>query len=128
MQFKLRMEGQKIFQAAEGLDGVSSDGRSFFDLLWSAKGSEFAYDQDGKLMIVDGDGQPLMDKESGSRVSPVEHIKALQSDPVYGHLFKPAFGAGSGGRSVIGGRAVNGTDVRNLPKDEKFRVAFSSRK
>jgi dsDNA-specific endonuclease/ATPase MutS2 len=127
-QFQLRMEGMKIFQAAEGLDGVSGDGRSFFDFLWSAKGAEFAYDSDGKLMIVDGDGQPLMDKESGTRVNPVDYVKGLQTDPVYGHLFKPAFGSGSGGRSVTGGRMIPGQDIHSLPKSEKFRVAFGTGK
>ena len=127
-QYQLRMEGMKIFQAAEGLDGVSGDGRSFFDFLWSAKGAEFAYDSDGKLMIVDGDGQPLMDKESGTRVNPVDYVKGLQTDPVYGHLFKPAFGSGSGGRSVTGGRMIPGQDIHSLPKSEKFRVAFGTGK
>lgn len=127
-QYQLRMEGMKIFQAAEGLDGVSSDGRSFFDLLWAAKGSEFAYDGDGKLMVVDGDGQPLMDKESGTRVNPVEYLKGLKTDPVYGHLFKPAFGSGSGGRSVTGGRVIPGQSISSLPKSERFRVAFGGGK
>ena len=127
-QYRLRSEGMKIFQGAEGLDGVSDDGTSFFDLFWSAKGSEFSYDDEGKLMIVGSDGQPLMDKESGTRVNPVDRVKNLHTDPVYGHLFKPAYGTGSGGRSVMGGRAVTGTDIRSLPKSEKFRVAFGGSK
>ena len=127
-EYRLRMEGMKIFQAAEGLDGVGNDGTSFFDLIWKAKGGEFAYDDDGKLMVVGSDGQPLMDKESGTRVSPVDHFKSLHTDPVYGHLFKPAYGSGSGGRSVTGGRVPTGTNLHALPKSEKFRVAFASGK
>jgi hypothetical protein len=126
-QYKLRLEGMKSFLAAEGRDEVSGDGQSFFDLLWNAKRSEMAFDDEGKLMVVGSDGQPLMDKESGTRVNPVEHFKALHSDPVYGYLFKPAYGTGSGGRSVMGGRTVTGTDIRSLPKSEKFRAAFGSK-
>jgi dsDNA-specific endonuclease/ATPase MutS2 len=127
-QYQLRMEGMKIFQAAEGLEGISGDGRSFFDFLWESKKQQFAFDADQKLMIVDGDGQPLMDKESGTRVNPVDYVKGLQTDAVYGHLFKPAFGSGSGGRSVTGGRMIPGQDIQSLPKSEKFRVAFGNSK
>jgi hypothetical protein len=127
-QYKLRSAGMNIFLGAEGLEGVSDDGTSFFDLFWSAKGSEYAFDEDGEVMVVGKDGQPLMDKESGTRVKPVDRVKSLHADPVYSHLFKPAFGTGSGGRSVMGGRTVSGTDIRNLPKSEKFRVAFGGSK
>lgn len=127
--YKLKMDAQRIFQGAEGLDGVSGDGRSFFDLFWSVKGEAFAYDGNGSLMVVDAGGEPVLDAESGKRVSPVDYVKSLQSDAVYGYLFKPAYGSGSGGRSARDGRAVPGQkmDIKNTPKGELFAAAFGNR-
>jgi hypothetical protein len=127
-QFKLRIEGERIFKGAEGLEGVANDGSSFFDYFWATHQKNFTFDDNGSLMVVDGQGDPILDDESGKRISPVEFVKRLHTDPVHGHLFKPAFGTGSGGRSVMGGRTVTGADIRSLPKSEKFRVAFGGTK
>jgi hypothetical protein len=126
-QFKLRIEGERIFKGAEGLEGVANDGSSFFDYFWGTHQKRFTFDDSGSLMVVDTQGDPILDDESGKRISPVEFVKRLHVDPVHGHLFKPAFGTGSGGRSVMGGRTVSGTDVRSLPKSEKFKVAFGGK-
>jgi len=128
-QYKLQMEGQRIFQGSEGLEGVSSDGRSFFDLFWSVKGSSFSYDDNNQLMVVDAQGEPLMDPESGKRVTPADYVKSLQTDPVYGYLFKPAYGSGSGARGSRDGRAVPGQalSIKDTPKSELFAAAFSQR-
>jgi hypothetical protein len=126
-QFKLRIEGERIFKGAEGLEGVANDGSSFFDYFWGTHQKHFTFDDSGSLMVVDTQGDPILDDESGKRISPVEFVRRLHTDPVHGHLFKPAFGTGSGGRSVMGGRTVSGTDVRSLPKSEKFRVGFGGK-
>lgn len=128
-QFRLQMDGQRIFQAAEGLDGVSQDGRTFFDLFWAVHRERFNYDDQGQLMVVDAQGDPVMDEESGKRVSATDYVKRLQADPVYGYLFKPAYGSGSGGRSTRDGRVIPGKklSIKETPKAELFREAFGAR-
>lgn len=129
LQYRLRMDQQKIFQAAEGLDGVSADGRSFFDMFHALKGDAFAYDDNGQLIVVDADGEQLRDPETRLPVSPLDYVKSLQNDPVYGYLFRPAYGSGSGARSTRDGRALPGQkmDLKTTPKADLFAAGFGAR-
>jgi hypothetical protein len=129
LQFRLKMDQQRIFQAAEGLDGISSDGQSFFDMFHALKGDAFRYNEDGELIVVGPDGEELRDPETRLPVKPVDYVKSLQNDPVYGYLFKPAMGSGSGARGSRDGRAVPGQNlsVKDTPKGELFAAAFGQR-
>lgn len=127
-QFRLRMDGRNVFSAAEGLEGASVDGQTFFDYFWATHGKSFAYDDAGTLMVVDAQGDPVLDEETGKRIAPTEWVKRLHNDPVHGHLFKPAFGSGSGGRSAREGRPMPGKALSiNTPKSELFKAAFGQR-
>jgi hypothetical protein len=129
VQYRLRGETERVFQVAEGLDGVSGDGRTFFDMFYSLKGDAFRYDDNNKLIVVDADGEVLRDPETRLPVTPVDYVKGLQSDPVYGYLFKCQYGSGSGARGSRDGRAVPGQvlSVKNTPKSDLFAAGFGGR-
>jgi hypothetical protein len=129
LQYRLKMDQQRIFQAAEGLDGISSDGRSFFDMFHALKGDAFKYDENGELIVVGPDGEQLRDKETRLPISPVDYVKSLQNDPVYGYLFRPAMGSGSGARGSRDGRAVPGQNlsIKGTPKADLFAAGFGKR-
>jgi hypothetical protein len=129
-QFRVRTEAMRVFQGAEGLDGISNDGATtFFDLWFSMKGNSLKFADDGSLIVVDSDGEQLRDAETRLPVSPVDWVKQQHADPVLGSLFKPAYGSGSGGRSARDGRAVPGQklDIKNTAKSDLFAAAFGTR-
>lgn len=128
-QYKIRTEAQRIYQGTEGLDGISEDGTtSFFDLWFAMKGGSLRYDDSGQLMVVDGQGDPLLDSETGKRVNIKDWVKTHHNDPVLGALFKPAYGSGSGARSTRDGRALPGQKLSiKDPKSSLFEAAFGGR-
>jgi hypothetical protein len=129
VQYRLKSEAQRIFQGAEGLDGISSDGStSYFDMWFSARGSGLRYDDNGALIVVDADGEQLRDPDTRLPVTPVEWVKQQHNDPVLGTLFKPAYGSGSGARGSRDGRAVPGQALSlSTPKSELFAAGFGGR-
>jgi hypothetical protein len=129
LQYRLKMDQQRIFQAAEWLEGISSDGRSFFDMFHALKGDAFKYDENGELIAVGPDGEQLRDPETRLPISPVDYVKSLQNDPVYGYLFRPAMGSGSGARGSRDGRAVPGQNlsIKGTPKADLFAAGFGKR-
>ena len=59
---------EKVFHAAGGRTDAA-DGVSFFDMLAQQVGGNFRQEADGSLTVVDAAGDPVLDKESGKRVS-----------------------------------------------------------
>jgi hypothetical protein len=129
VQFKMRGEVERIFMGTEGLEGISGDGRTFFDMFHALKGDAFRYDENNRLIVVDAEGEQLRDPETRLPVSPADYVKSLHTDPVYSYLFRPAYGSGSGARGSRDGRAVPGQalSIKDTPKSELFAAAFSQR-
>jgi hypothetical protein len=72
--------------------------------------------EDGELLCtVTGESQPLE-----------KALKALANDAgsIWPSFFRPAFGSGSGGRSVVGGRSAAGPNLQGMSKADKFRAGF----
>jgi hypothetical protein len=130
VQYRIKSEAMRVFQGAEGMEGISNDGStSYFDMWFSMKGSALKFDENGSLIVVDADGEQLRDSETRLPVSPVDWVKQQHTDPVLGSLFKPAFGSGSGSRGSRDGRAVPGQNlsVKDTPRSELFAAAFGKR-
>lgn len=123
--YKKRYALEKVFNAAGGrVDSV--DGISFFDLMADQVGGRFRHESDGSLTVVDPQGDPILDKESGKRIGPEEYMASFKLHPVYGTFFKGAKGSGAG--IGYGGTDSNGMvieDLSGLSAEEMFQRAFS---
>ena len=124
----LRIKTEREFLAAKGLaDASAIDGRTPFDYIWQLYGSQFAEDRNG-LHLVDTDGSPRLDQETGKRITPSEFFGRLRKDPVHGMHFQPEYGSGSGGRSGRDGRLNTTEDLSKVPNGQLFRQNFGSRR
>ena len=115
---------EKIFHSAGGRTD-SADGISFFDMMAQQIGGNFRQEPDGSLTVVDTQGDPVLDTESGKRVSPEDYLATFKVHPIYGTFFKGAKGSGSG--IGYGGTDANGVvtdDWSSLSSTEKFLKAF----
>ena len=114
-----------MFNAAGGRTD-SVDGVSFFDLMAGQLGGNFRQEADGSLTVVDSAGDPLLDKESGKRITPEDYLSSYKHHPVFGTFFKGAKGSGAG--IAFGGTDANGMpveDLTGLSTEEKFIRAFT---
>lgn len=116
---------EKVFYAAGGRTDAA-DGVSFFDMLASQVGGRFRQEADGSLTVVDAQGDPVLDKESGKRIAPEDYIASFKLHPIYGTFFKGAKGSGAG--LGYGGTDANGMPVESLEglsTEQLFERAFS---
>jgi hypothetical protein len=116
---------EKVFYAAGGRTDAA-DGISFFDMMSQQVGGNFRQEADGSLTVVDAAGDPVLDKESGKRISAQDYITTYKVHPIYGTFFKGAKGAGAG--IGYGGTDANGMpteDLSGLSREELFKRAFS---
>lgn len=116
---------EKVFFAAGGRTDAA-DGVSFFDMLADQLGGRFRQESDGSLTVVDLQGDPVLDKESGKRISPEEFVSSFKHHPIYGAFFKGIKGSGAG--LGYGGTDANGMpteDLDSLDPDQLFQRAFS---
>lgn len=117
---------EKVFYSAGGRTDAA-DGVSFFDMMAQQVGSNFRHEPDGSLTVVDSAGDPVLDKESGKRISAEDFIASYKVHPIYGTFFKGAKGAGAG--IGYGGTDANGMpteDLGSLSSTELFQRAFGS--
>jgi hypothetical protein len=124
----LRIKTEREFLAAGGgIEASEIDGRTPFDYVWQLFGATFAEDKQG-LYVVDKDGDPVMDSETGKRITPREYFARLRKDPVHGKHFQPEYGSGGGARPGRDGRVSSTADLSKVPTGQLFRDAFSRRR
>lgn len=117
---------EKVFNEVGGRTD-SADGVSFFDMIAQQVGGNFRLEPDGSLTVLDAGGDPVLDKESGKRVTAQDYIGAYKTHPIYGTFFKGTKGGGAG--IGYGGTDANGVvteDFSSMSREEKFLKAFSS--
>lgn len=120
----VRVLAEKAFLAAKGsTDASSVDGKTPFDYIWLAFNDRFRADKQG-LYLVDADGDPVIDEETGKRLPPNKWFQKLRQDPVHGLHFQPEYGSGSGARSGRDGRVTTTKDLSKLSTSQLFREAF----
>lgn len=124
--YKKQYALEKVFNNAGGrTDAV--DGVSFFDLMAGQLGSNFRHEADGSLTVVDASGDPMLDKDSGKRITPEDYLASYKHHPVFGTFFKGAKGSGAG--IGYGGTDANGMpveDISGLSAEEMFQRAFGA--
>jgi hypothetical protein len=123
-EFRKRYALEKVFFSAGGRTD-SADGVSFFDMLADRLGSSFRLEPDGSVTVVDSNGGPVLDSDTGKRISPEEYLSRFKSHAIYGTFFRGAKGSGAG--LGVGGTDSSGMttqDLSSLSADELFEAAF----
>jgi len=123
-EFQKRYALEKVFISAGGRTDAA-DGVSFFDMFAEQLSARFRQESDGSLTVVDAQGDPILDSETGKRITPDEYIASFKIHPVYGTFFKGVKGSGAG--LNYAGTDSNGMpveDLQGLSRDELFLRAF----
>jgi hypothetical protein len=123
-EYRKKYALEKVFQEAGGRTDAA-DGVSFFDMIAQQIGGNFRQESDGSLTVVDAAGDPVLDKESGKRISAADFIGSYKVHPIYGTFFKGTKGAGAG--IGYGGTDANGVvteDFSGLTAEQMFARAF----
>jgi hypothetical protein len=122
--YRKRYALEKVFNSAGGrMD--AADGVSFFDMFAEQLSGRFRQEVDGSLTVVDSQGDPILDNDTGKRISPEDYITSFKVHPVYGTFFKGVKGSGAG--LNYAGTDSNGMpveDLSGLSRDELFLRAF----
>ena len=123
-EYRKKYALEKVFHEAGGRTD-SADGVSFFDMISQQIGGNFRQEDDGSLTVVDSAGDPVLDKESGKRVTAQDYIAGYKVHPIYGTFFKGTKGAGAG--IGYGGTDANGVvteDFSQMTAEQMFANAF----
>lgn len=123
-EFRKRYALEKVFFAAGGRTDAEG-GVSFFDLLADRLGSSFRLETSGAITVVDANGDPVLDNDTGRRIAPEEYLSRFKTHPIYGTFFRGAKGSGAGlGLGGTDAKGMTATDLESLPSEELFSVAF----
>lgn len=123
-EYQKRYALEKVFISAGGRTDVA-DGVSFFDMFAEQLSTRFKQEPDGSLTVIDHQGDPILDSETGKRITPEEYVTSFKVHPVYGTFFKGVMGSGAG--LNYAGTDSNGMpveDLTGLSRDELFLKAF----
>lgn len=123
-EFRKRYALEKVFFAAGGRTDADG-GISFFDLLADRLGGNFRLEPNGAITVVDNNGDPVLDADTGKRIAPEEYLAGYKTHPIFGTFFKGAKGSGAG--LGYGGTDANGVttqDLSSLSPSDLFEAAF----
>lgn len=123
-EFRKRYALEKVFFAAGGRPDAA-DGVSFFDMLADRLGSGFRLEPSGAITVIDSNGDPVLDADTGRRIAPEDYLSTFKTHPIYGTFFRGAKGSGAG--LGFGGTDASGMsteDLSSLSADSLFERAF----
>jgi len=90
----------RLIEAAYAANGgrmEEDSGVSFTQLYLEQNRKRFVRDKNNKLIVLDDNGRPLLDKQTGARIDPVEYIAMTHKrHPVFGAFFKAERKSGYG--------------------------------
>jgi|TARA_B100000035_G_C20967814_1_gene539592 hypothetical protein len=118
-------------RAFEGLfSSAGGKGGRFLDTAFDQLGKNLRLESDGSFTVVDSQGDPLLDEESGKRVDPKDWVRGYASDEFLGFTFEPEQGYGAGSLNNPTQRRDTGTmsDFHNLSTSELFAKTFGKAK
>ena len=123
-EFRKRYALEKVFFSAGGRTDAA-DGVSFFDMLADRLGGSFRLEPNGTVTVIDSNGDPILDQDTGKRIAPEEYLGTFKSHPIYGTFFRGAKGSGAGlgfGGTDSSGLTVE--DLSSLSSEGLFERAF----
>ena len=118
-EFRKRYVLEKVFFAAGGRTDADG-GASFFDLIADRVGHRFKLDGSGQVIVVDEQGDPMIDKETGKRLDPETFMASFKTHRIYGTFFKSQKGAGAALPLGSDPSAIPGEDLDDMSGDEMF--------
>ena len=118
-EFRKRYVLEKVFFAAGGRTDADG-GASFFDLIADKVGHRFRLDGSGQVIVVDEQGDPMIDKETGKRLDPETFMASFKTHKIYGTFFKSQKGSGAGLPYGSDSSALPGEDMDSMTPDELF--------
>lgn len=123
-EFRKRYALEKVFFAAGGRTDAEG-GVSFFDLLADRLGGNFRLEPNGSVTVVDSNGDPILDGETGKRVTPEDYLGGFKTHPIYGTFFRGAKGSGAGlGYGNTDASGLTAEDLASLSSEALFERAF----
>lgn len=123
-EFRKRYALEKVFFAAGGRTD-SADGVSFFDLFADQVGAQFRLEPNGSVTVIDANGDPVLDSDSGRRVNPEDYLGRFKGHPIYGTFFRGTKGSGAGlGYGGTDANGITGEDIGNMSTEDLFLRAF----
>jgi hypothetical protein len=82
----------------------------------------------GSKYVKPGEDGALMVSENGQTMPLADVLANQRTDSLYGVLFHPRYGSGSGGRSGHDRRLHTVSDLQNVSTSDLFRQSFGSRR
>lgn len=123
-EYRKRYALEKVFFAAGGRTDAEG-GVSFFDLLADRLGGSFRLETNGSVTVVDSNGDPILDGETGRRVTPEDYLGGFKTHPIYGTFFRGAKGSGAGlGYGNTDASGMTAEDLAGLSSEALFEKAF----
>ena len=123
-EYRKRYALEKVFFAAGGRTDAA-DGVSFFDMLADRLGANFRLEPSGAVTVVDGNGDPILDADTGKRIAPEEYLSGFKSHAIYGTFFRGAKGSGAGlGSGGTDASGLTTQDLSEMSPDSLFELAF----
>ena len=130
-----KLEGQishmNRHRAFEGLfSAAGGKGGRFLDTAFDAVGKNLRLEENGGFTVIDSNGDPMLDEESGKRIDAKEWIGQYKSDDFLGFCFEPEQGYGAGATNHPSQRRDTGSmnDFQGLSTAEIFSRSFGSKK
>lgn len=122
--FRKRYALEKVFFAAGGRTDAEG-GVSFFDLLADRLGGNFRLEANGSITVIDNNGDPVLDPDTGKRIAPEEYLSSYKNHPIFGTFFRGAKGSGAGlGYGGTDASGMTANDWTALEGDALFEAAF----
>ena len=130
-----KLEGQishmNRHRAFEGLfSAAGGKGGRFLDTAFDTVGKNLRLEENGGFTVIDSNGDPMLDEESGKRIDAKEWIGQYKSDDFLGFCFEPEQGYGAGATNHPSQRRDTGSmnDFQGLSTAEIFSRSFGSKK
>lgn len=129
-----KLEGQiehmNRHRAFEGLfNSAGGKGGRFLDTAFDSLGRHLRLEVDGGFTVIDSNGDPLLDEESGKRIDAKEWVQQYKTDDFLGFCFEPEQGYGAGAVNHPSQRRDTGGmgDYQGLSTSELFSRTFGKR-
>lgn len=127
--YRHRVAAERLFhsETVKGRPGADDDGTAFFDLFYGQRAGNYALDEHGRIYVIDRDGKPVLDANSGERVDPAKWTREQAAkSSVLGVLFEPEQGKGGGfNGSRMQGGITQGQDLMTASPNRLMSQAFS---